>query len=698
MNRYIHKILTFQHALLKIMLLCCFSVLYPVNNLLAQQLSWEYYLDKFIQEKYNEEQLISDYEESTSISDQLVDEAVQELYAIRDQPFNVNVVTKQDLERLFFLQANQIEDICHYLYRYGPLKSLGELRLVRSLDYDRYEFLKYFLYIDDKPVDNFSFSLKNLFKGGHYMLTTKLEVPLYQRDGYKNYSDSILLINPDKKYLGNALNHDIRMQYNYRSRIFWGFTAAKDPGEPFVNNLNKGYDSYSFHLFLKNLRCIDALALGDYRFRVGEGLLFGSAFSMGKDFNISLQKPVINKFTSTDEYAFFRGGAVSLRWNDLRVSSFFSLRKMDASLDEDGYITSLKTDGYHRTWTEYKRKRNVFNGLYGAHVSWIGAFYKFGATGYYQHWNHEFSTGDKLYKYYAPKGSKFWGTSIDYGVMWRKISFSGETAYSGLYGGWASINKLQWRPLQQLRLYTLYRFYSYRYYAQHAAAFSEGSKTQNESGCYLGFESYPWRFLRMQGFFDFYYFPWPKYGLNHSSKGYQIRFQIDLRQNRSSAYQITYGFKKKEKFNLYHHTHRIRLKYFYRPSDVWQFQTECSGVGAYKSGSSMHYGGLIGESCSWVINKLLKTSVTCAYIHADGSLCSLSLYEPGLLYSYSFHNYYHRLFRVSARMRFDFARYCMIQVKYGLSRYLDVNEVSSGRQRIGSPLKQDLYFQLRVKI
>ena len=66
-------------------------------------------------------------------------------------------------------------------------------------------------------------------------------------------------------------------------------------------------------------------------------------------------------------------------------------------------------------------------------------------------------------------------------------------------------------------------------------------------------------------------------------------------QNRSLAYQITYGFKKKEKFNLYHHTHRIRLKYFYRPSDVWQFQTECSGVGAYKSGSSMHYGGLIGE-------------------------------------------------------------------------------------------------------
>ena len=286
MNRYIHKILTFQHALLKIMLLCCFSILYPVNNLLAQQLSWKYYLTSLSKKNImkNSSYLIMKNQLPYQIS--LVDEAVQELYAIRDQPFNVNVVTKQDLERLFFLQANQIEDICHYLYRYGPLKSLGELRLVRSLDYDRYEFLKYFLYIDDKPVDNFSFSLKNLFKGGHYMLTTKLEVPLYQRDGYKNYSDSILLINPDKKYLGNALNHDIRMQYNYRSRIFWGFTAAKDPGEPFVNNLNKGYDSYSFHLFLKNLRCIDALVLGDYRFRVGEGLLFGSAFSMGKALSI----------------------------------------------------------------------------------------------------------------------------------------------------------------------------------------------------------------------------------------------------------------------------------------------------------------------------------------------------------------------------------------------------------------------------
>lgn len=621
---------------------------------------------------------------------------MQDLYAIREHPFNINTVTRNDLERLCFLESVQIEEICYYLYRYGPMKSLGELQLIRSLGYEEREFLRFFLYVDDKPVEKSRLSFKNLLKDGRYSFTTRMDIPLYQRDGYKNYPDSVLLKTPDKKYLGNALYHYVKLQYDYRNRISWGLTAVKDAGEPFGNNLNRAYDSYSFHLLLKNLSFVETMVLGDYRVRTGEGLVFGSSFSMGKEFDVTMNRQVINRYTSTDEYAFLRGAAATLKWGAFRCTPFLSFRRMDASIDGNGCIESLKTDGYHRTWTEYRRKGNVFSSLYGTHLSWNRESYKLGVTGYYQHWNREFSTGTALYKRYAPQGDEFWGVSADYGMALGQWCLSGETAYSGLYHGVATIHKLLYRPTANLRLFALYRLYSYRYYAQYAGGFSEGDKTQNESGFYFGADCQPWRFVRLTGAFDYYYFPWPKYGLDHSSAGYQIRLQSEVKQNERMRYALTYTFKKKEKFNVFHHTHRLRLKWVFQPTEQWVLQTEWAGVGAHKEGGSREYGALIGESCSWVMNSLLKTTITCAYVQARGSLCSLSLYEPGLLYSFSFNNYYDPVLRLASVVRLNWKHFLLL-FKYGMSRYFHTEEISSGRQRIEGALKQDLNLQLRVK-
>lgn len=683
MYQYNFTFSLYQQFLLKTMLFCCFSVCYDVNNLYAQEPLWDYYLEKFCQKDF--------YGRTFS------EEEVQDLYAIREHPFNINSVTKNDLERLFFLESIQIEDIFYYLYRYGPMKSLGELQLITSLGYEEREFLKFFLYVADKPVEKSRLSFKNLLKDSRYSFTTRLDIPLYQRDGYKNYSDSILLKTPDKKYLGNALYHYVKLQYDYRNRISWGLTAVKDAGEPFGNNLNRAYDSYSFHLLLKNLSFVETMVLGDYRVRTGEGLVFGSSFSMGKEFDVTMNRQVINRYTSTDEYAFLRGAAATLKWGAFRCTPFLSFRRMDASIDGNGYIESLKTDGYHRTWTEYRRKRNVFSSLYGTHLSWNRENYKLGVTGYYQHWNREFSTGTTLYKHYAPQGNEFWGVSADYGLAFGQWFYSGETAYSGLYHGVATVHKLLYRPTANLKLFALYRLYSYRYYAQYAGGFAEGNKTQNESGFYFGADCQPWRFVRLKGAFDYYYFPWPKYGLDHSSAGYQIRLQSEIKQNERMRYSLTYTFKKKEKFNVFHYTHRLRLKWVFQPVEHWVLQTECAGVGAHKEGGSREYGALIGESCSWVMNSLLKTTITCAYAQARGSLCSLSLYEPGLLYAFSFNNYYDPVLRTAAVVRLDLGKHFLLLFKYGMSRYFHTEEISSGRQRIEGALKQDLNLQLRIK-
>ena len=46
-------------------------------------------------------------------------------------PFDLNTVTRSQLEDLPFLSAQQIEEIMDYLYHYGPMKSKSELLMIR---------------------------------------------------------------------------------------------------------------------------------------------------------------------------------------------------------------------------------------------------------------------------------------------------------------------------------------------------------------------------------------------------------------------------------------------------------------------------------------------------------------------------------------------------------------------------------------
>jgi len=43
---------------------------------------------------------------------------------------NLNQVTREQLEQLPFLSAQQVEAIMEYLYRYGPMRSLSELQMI----------------------------------------------------------------------------------------------------------------------------------------------------------------------------------------------------------------------------------------------------------------------------------------------------------------------------------------------------------------------------------------------------------------------------------------------------------------------------------------------------------------------------------------------------------------------------------------
>ena len=173
MNKCLGKA-TFSKVL-KVLLISCFTAIYPVNIVDAQTLSWEHFL----------EQITADEESEYTAWEYLYDE----LCELHEHPFNINNSTKEQLEQLPFLTAAQVENILAYLYSYGSMQTLGELQLVGEMDFDTRQLLSFFVYAGNVAERKKPLSLKNIFRYGKQEIITRVDIPLYERAGYKTYSD-----------------------------------------------------------------------------------------------------------------------------------------------------------------------------------------------------------------------------------------------------------------------------------------------------------------------------------------------------------------------------------------------------------------------------------------------------------------------------------------------------------------------------
>lgn len=658
-----------------------------VENLRAQSsYSWEEFVEKISVDEYDE------YGNLNPLLDDLTE--------LHEHPFNLNTATKEDLEQLPFLDDEDIEEILAYVYVYGPVRSMGELMLIDELDYQTRQFLSLFVCVAPPESDENRIRWKDLWKYGKHELMTRLDVPLYKREGYVIPENEVLLENPNKVYLGNPLYHNIRYSYRYKDRLYWGFTTEKDAGEPFGSYGNKAYDSYSFHFLLKDCGMLKTLALGDYRLAFGEGLVVSSGFSFGKStlFNLNGFRPSVKKFSSVSETSFFRGVASTLHFGNVDVSAFYSYLPTDATLRKDGTISTLKTDGLHRTLLELSKKHNVVNQSAGTNVMWNTKHVCIGMTLLYEHFNKSFSKGAELYRLYYPEGRDFLNAGLHYGWHNDKFLFSGETAFSNVYGGWATLNKAVYRFDNRYSVMALQRLYAYQYVGLRANAFSEGGAVRNESGFYVGAEASPLNELKMSAYVDYFYFPWVKFGIPHTSQGVDASLQADWmvsgRWNVSGRYQV----KSKERYGEPYLYHKVKAQLQYFP---WK-EFEVRGMGRYtqvrdKYGQHVH-GYMAGSIIKWKERKgRLSLSGSFVYFDSEDYKAPMAFYEPSLLYAFSFMTMYGNGMRASVNARWDISRHLMLMAKYGVTGYFDREEIGDGLQRIDGKWKNDLSFLLRCQ-
>lgn len=664
------------HLLWERLVMSC-SLLLFASLLLAQPLlpdtistpsSWRHWLADLSEMEDFESTRWEDYEE--------------DMEEMSQHPINLNTATREELSRFPFLSAQQVEDIQAYIYRYGGMKSLGELAMIPSVSWQQRQLLGSFVYVSTENVSHFP-TLQNIARYGKHELVGMVKIPFYDRKGDVN------------GYSGYKYKHGVRYQFRYGDYVKLGFLGAQDAGEPFGGGKNKlGYDFYSFYLQVRQLGRWKNITLGRYRLHEGLGLVLNNDFSFGKLSVLSSlaasSATQIRVHSSRSSANYLQGAAATysiLRGLDL--TAFFSYRQIDATLNDDGTIRTILKTGLHRTQSEIRRQDVASNTLVGGHINYRLGGWHVGATAFFTSFSRPLKpTKSQLYKRFAPEGDKFWNASIDYGYISYRWNIAGETA-TGDCGAIATLHSVSYLFSDKFSLLGLHRFYSARYYSLFSNAFAEGSDVQDENGVYLGFNWMPARRWSISAYSDFAHFAWPKYQTKTSTQSWDS--QVNILYQPSRYYTLGARLRYKERAGT--RTDRCRC-YVSMQRKNWNARTSLDYVMSQKEERSQGY--MVSENLGYQW-RWLRLAGSLGYFHTSDYESRIFVYEPGLLYQMSFGNYYGEGMRYALVARSEIGRHLLLITKLGITDYFDRDHISSGYQEIVGSSQTDLEIQLKWK-
>ena len=621
------------------------------------------------------------------------------LCELEQHPMDINTATREQLEQLPFLSAQQVEELMEYQYRYGPMKSAGELLMISSLSYEERRLLTYFIYIGEESEEKFP-SVKQIAKYGHHELMATGRIPFYERKGDRD------------GYLGPPYRHWLRYQFTYGDYLKMGLVGAQDAGESFFANQNKwGYDYYSAYLQLRQWGRIETLVLGRYRASMGMGLILNSSFSQGKVAmlqNLGRPTTTLRAHSSRSEADYLQGAGASVSLSrGLTVTAFASYRGMDATLNKDGTASSIVTSGYHRTETEMAKKHNQHNTTFGGSLRYNRHGLHFGANAVYSHLDRRLSPNTSLlYRQHYAQGNDFLNVSADYGYVHHRFALNGETAVNG-DGALATINSVSLQLADGLSAMLLQRFYSYRYTSLYARCFSDGGSVQNESGIYLGLNWQPLPSLKLMVYTDYAYFPWAKYQISLSSHSWDNllqltytknrwtlggRYRLRLRQRDNPASGNSQGKKAKNTTLMSRTEHRGRLSVDYAGRLTSRTQLDFSLISFKERERGLMVSQTLGYTHRW-----LRLNGGIGYFKTDSYDSRVYLYEQGPLYTYSIGQFQGEGIRYWLMARAAVGKRLSLTARLGVTDYFDRSVVGSGYQQVDGSALTDMDVQVRWK-
>ena len=610
---------------------------------------------------------------------------------LREHPIPLNTATWTQLKQLPFLSDYQIDALLEYVGEHGPMQTLGELQLVRGMDWSTIRTLRPYVTVGEPSPHPSRPSGR-----GKQELEARLDLPFYTRRGY------------EKWFWGPKLYQSLRGRFSPTSQLLIGVAAEKDAGEPWGAEYNRwGYDHYAAFVQGQGRGVVEQWTVGCYRASFGEGLVMGNSFLSGKSFSLTTatyQPQGIRPFASNDEVHYLQGGAVTLRpapgW---QLTALASYRRLDAIVEE-GAITSILQTGLHRTTTEADRKDTAAMYVGGIHLGRRTLHTHWGVTAIGYGFDRPYQPSRSGYAFYRLHGRRFYNVGADYGFRYKGLTWSGEVARGTR--GWGIVNKLNYQLAGRARLLLLHRYYSHDYWAYFAQSFAEGSSPQNEDGWYLAAElplSSRWQLFASA---DWFHFPWWRYGISAPSRGIDLRTQATYRPADSPAtFSLSYRYKqgkrdvagtKGQEITPVRH-HRLRARGQWQ-SGGWTLRTTADYNHYHHLQLPTTQGYQLTQLFSYASPRR-TWSVACqgTWFHTDNYYSRVFVSEPGLLHTFYQPSFSGHGLRGTLRLSAQPFSFLTLLLKLGHTRYFDRNSIGSGYDLIEGSRKTDLQMQARLR-
>ena len=496
-------------------------------------------------------EMMEDRDGDDGPTDDELQDMLDELREMAARPFNLNRATHAQLRQLPFLSDTQIEGIEEYLFRHAPMRSIGELRLIRALDWQAIRLLPHFVFIDplEQPAD--SLRQQRVYAMSHHSnqttyeawqqqawiraqqqqrrqheLTAGASLPFYRREGDRN------------GYLGYPYRHYLRYDYKHGQQLRTGVVAAQEAGEPFFAGENRwGYDHYSAYLMWQGRDVVERVVAGAYKAQLGLGLTINNGLSLGKQWArqaLTRQTQPLRPHSSYSQTSHLFGAGATLRLSRrLQATAFAAYQPVDATLDTDGNIRTLLTTNPHRTPAAMEKRHTAHKATEGISLQWKEQRWHVALNAVCTQLDHRLQpstgreTGGNAYRRYLPAGRSFMNMSVSYERRWTYGSVRGETAADGNMN-MALLHIVETRPWQPLTLTAIHRYYQRDYASLQGSSFGENSRLQNEHGLYIGATWKPGSRWLVAAYADYAHFAAPRYRCSTASDAADGAVEVQL--------------------------------------------------------------------------------------------------------------------------------------------------------------------------
>ena len=638
------------------------------------------------------------------------DAYLQQMQQFLKDPVNLNTANEEELKELRVLTALQIQNLVLYRSLVGKFIDIYELQAVPAWDPETIRKIRPYITVSFQG-SMLNIVNKRLRDGEHSVLLRLSRVPERSK-GYLPDSSSATNFYP-----GSPQKILFRYKYVYKNLLQYGIVAEKDAGEQFFKGKQRqGFDFYSGHIFIRNTGIIHALAIGDFTVNLGQGLVQWQSLAFKKSadvINIKREAAVLRPYNSAGEINFHRGAGITIGKNNWRLTAFASYRRIDANLvtdtsqNQDGFISSLQTSGYHRTKSESDDKGIQRQLAFGGNFSYRYKRLHLGINGIQYKFKLPLTRSADPYNKYALSGSSFGNYSIDYSYTFKNIHFFGEAAFTNELDK-AFVNGLMMSVSSRVDLSFLYRNISRSYQSLYTTAFTESTYPTNEKGLYTGVTLRPNISWRIDAYVDLYKFPWLRYRVDGPSAGSDYLVQATYKPNKQLEIYTRYHAESKAiNVNpnpltlspvLQQPRKNWRTLVSYRLSQSLVLRNRTEIVWFDKKGMAPEEGFLIYLDI--LFKPFLKPysgSLRLQYFETEGYNSRLYAYENDVLYSFSIPVFYDKGYRYCVNGNYDINKKLTAWIRWAQTIYKDKNLVGSGLDEIKGNTKSEIKLQAIYK-